>query len=219
MAATPKPASSVVLMDDSFRVYLTQRPKTMKFLGGYVVFPGGKVDKGDFELDKRHLIKLSQDSSPHYSYYVAAARELFEEVGVLLSKEDGKGMEAAKESEYRRLLINEKISFMEMLEREELQLDVTNLKYFGQIVTPESYLNRFDTRFFLTKIPIRQIPKPHPGEIENAFWLHPETALKNYSNGDLKIAPPTIHILKTLISFRKCGDLVMREYNVSDYLI
>ena len=98
-------------------------------------------------------------------------------------------------------------------------MDVTTLKYFGQIITPEIYPMRFDTRFFLAKLPVRQIPKPHLGEIESAFWLHPETALRNYENGDLKIAPPTIHILKALISFKECGDRVMPEYNVSDYLI
>ena len=130
MVVTPKPASSVVLMDDSFRVYLTQRPKTMKFLGGYFVFPGGKVDKGDFELNQRQLTKLSLDYSPHYSYYVAAARELFEEVGILLCMEDGKGMDVEKESEFRRLLIDEEISFMEMLEGEGLRLGCNHLKIF-----------------------------------------------------------------------------------------
>jgi 8-oxo-dGTP pyrophosphatase MutT (NUDIX family) len=220
MVVTPKPASSVVLMDDSFRVYLTQRPKTMKFLGGYFVFPGGKVDKGDFDLDQRHLTKLSLDYFPHYSYYVAAARELFEEIGILLvGKENPKVMDVEKESEFRRLLINEEISFLEMLKGEGIQLDLTTLKYFGQIITPEIYPMRFDTRFFLAKLPERQIPKPHPREIEGAFWIHPEAALRNYENRDLQIASPTIHILKALVSLRKCGDLVMPEYNVSDYLI
>lgn len=190
----------------------------MKFLGGYFVFPGGKVDKGDFEIDQNHLTKLSLEYVPHYSYYVAAARELFEEVGILLSKEDGRGMEAEKESEFRRLLINEKISFLGMFKGEGIQLDLTRLKYLGQIVTPESYPMRFDTRFFLARLPEKQIPKPHPKEIESAFWIHPEVALRNYENGDLKIAAPTIHILKTLLSFGKYGDPVMPKYNVWDYL-
>lgn len=220
MAATPKPASTVVLLDDSFRVYLTKRPKTMKLLGGYVVFPGGKVDKRDFELEQRQLTKFPREDSLHSSYYVAAARELFEEIGIfLMNKEDGKVMETEKEFEYRRLLINREITFMEMLDEERLQLDLTNLKYLGQIITPEFYPIRFDTRFFLTKLPKGQMPKPHPEEIEDAFWTHPEAALRNYECGVLKIAPPTIHILKTLVAFRNEKDLVMPEFNVSDYFI
>lgn len=215
MAAIPKPASTVVLIDDSLRVYLTKRPKTMKFLGGYYVFPGGKVDKGDSELG--HM-KFALDHSPHYSHYVAAARELFEEIGILLaSKEEGTVMGVEKEFEYRRLLINGEITFVEMLKEEGMQMDLTNLKYFGQIITPEFYPMRFDTRFFLAKVPEGQIPKPHPEEIESAFWIHPEAALRNYDYGELQFAPPTIHTLKALVAFREGDELVMPEYNLSDY--
>ena len=84
MSVTPRPASTVVLIDDSLRVYLTKRPKTMKFMGGYYVFPGGKVENEDFitGLDQRSHLNTPLD----HSYYVAAARELFEEIGILLAK-------------------------------------------------------------------------------------------------------------------------------------
>lgn len=218
MAAIPRPASSVVLLDDSFRVYLTKRPKSMKLLGGYVVFPGGKVDQSDFAVNQQYIKIDAMNDSAHYSYYIAAARELYEEIGILLVCEKN-SMVKKKEAEYRQLLINGEISFMKMLEEEELQLDLTALKYFGQIITPEFYPQRFDTRFFLAKLPKRQKPNPHPEEIESAFWLHPETALRNYEYGEMQIAPPTIHILKTLVSFREKGELVMPEYNISDYFI
>src|SRR5439155_1554659 len=50
----PKPAASVVLVRPSpagapepIEVYMIRRQRSMKFLGGYYAFPGGKVDPAD----------------------------------------------------------------------------------------------------------------------------------------------------------------------------
>ncbi|MCQ6281663.1 NUDIX domain-containing protein [Bacillus sp. EB600] len=216
--AISRPASTVVLMDDAFRVYMTKRPNTMKFMGGFYVFPGGKVAKGDYEVNQERLKTFNLDESFHYSYYIAAARELFEEVGILLVfEEDGKQLSTEKKKEYRRLLINEEITFAQMLQEENLHLDLTNLTYFGHIVTPEFNPVRFDTRFFMAKLPKSQIPKPHIGEIDHAAWIVPEDAVNGY-NLELMIAPPTLHSLKAIFSFINGGELAMSAFNISDYL-
>ena len=95
-----------------------------------------------------------------------------------------------------------------MLQNEGMKLDVKNLNYLGQIITPDFNPVRFDTRFFLAKLPKHQTPTPHPTEIDMASWFHPEEALRNYENKEMQIAPPTIHILKTLLTYAKSGELI-----------
>src|SRR5256885_17254355 len=53
-AAEPRPAASVIIVRDAppdapepIEVYMVRRQRSMKFLGGFYAFPGGKVDPGD----------------------------------------------------------------------------------------------------------------------------------------------------------------------------
>jgi 8-oxo-dGTP pyrophosphatase MutT (NUDIX family) len=212
MAAIPRPASTVVLMDDSFRVYLTKRPKTMKFMGGFHVFPGGVVEESD-QFSKCDFVKSGLETlSINLSHYIAAARELFEEVGILLSsKMDGPSVQMPKEKidKYRKKLIAGEISFRQVLEEENLFFDPLCLSYFGQIITPEESPIRFDTRFFLAKLPHGQVPDPDQKEIDEAFWVKPEEALAAFQDKKIKLAPPTILTLQAIIHYQHTGVLEM----------
>lgn len=212
MSVIPKPASTVVLMDDLSRVYLTQRPVTMKFMGGFHVFPGGAVEEEDNHL--HHIIGKIEvpDASLSPGYYMAAARELFEEVGILIgTREDGTPALLSKEKEiiYRKKLINNDISFNHVLEEERLKLELDCLSYIGQIITPEDHPIRFDTRFFLAKLPQGQSPDPDRNEIDEALWIHPGEALEALETRKIKLAPPTIITLETIISHLDGGKLHM----------
>jgi 8-oxo-dGTP pyrophosphatase MutT (NUDIX family) len=214
MAVIPRPASTVVLMNDLSQVYLTKRPSTMKFFGGYCVFPGGAVDKTDYEIDGHYIKYGNHDENFHPAYYVAAARELFEEAGILLvSSGDGSlfNFETAKLIEYRRLLLNGEMSFLNMLEQEGFHLQLENLTYFGHLITPEVNPIRFDTRFFLTQLPTGQFPNPDSNEIDDAIWFSPEEAICAHQNGDILLAPPTILALKTIMNYQKGGPLIMPD--------
>ncbi|RKQ32720.1 NUDIX hydrolase [Oceanobacillus halophilus] len=212
MAAIPKPASTVVLIDDHFRVYLTKRPKTMKFMGGFHVFPGGAMEKEDYEINSKHVHTESQDESLSHAHYIAAARELFEEVGILLGTTmDGLPVQLPKEAEkkYRRQLLDDDISFNYLLEREKIHFDLQCLTYFGQIITPERSPIRFDTRFFLTKLPEGQKPDPDPTEIAEAFWISPKEALRLFQKKEIMLAPPTIVSLRKIMDYQSGGPLKM----------
>ena len=75
--ATPRPAASVVLLRDGAAgpeiLYLRRSPD-LKFMGGYWVFPGGRIDPGDHLRDGG-----SDELAPARQ---AAAREAHEEAGV-----------------------------------------------------------------------------------------------------------------------------------------
>jgi 8-oxo-dGTP pyrophosphatase MutT (NUDIX family) len=210
----PKLASTVVLMDHLSRVYLTRRPKTMKFLGGFYVFPGGSVEVEDNVIESEYI--KNRDSTELFSqaHYIAAARELFEEVGILLcSKDDGSAVQFTSETEleYRRLLLNGEISFLQLLEQEGIYLNLKKITHFGNRVTPEKSPIRFDTRFFLAKLPEGQSPRPDVHEIDEAFWITPEEAIVAYQNGKMPMVSPTITSLRAIMNYQKGDPLMMPE--------
>jgi len=206
VVVVPRPASTVVLLDDQSRVYLTKRPHTMKFLGGFYVFPGGAVDKEDEISESPYILNFSEKNiEVDVSFYIAAARELFEEVGVLLaaSQEGMQDLNPEKVQEYRRRIIAGEMSFIELLKTEKLYFDVKQLRYFGSFVTPEGNRYRYDTSFFLARLPKGQHPDPDEYEIEDAFWITPEEALHEYEKGRLPMIRPTILSLKTVLNYQQ----------------
>ena len=78
------PAATVVLVRDGdvgLEALLVQRNKAVKHMGGMWVFPGGKVDEGDYPGDGDHLDEL--DNKDEYTAAVnAAIRETKEEAGL-----------------------------------------------------------------------------------------------------------------------------------------
>lgn len=186
----------------------------MKFLGGFYVFPGGSVEKEDSVIGSEHIKNWNPNEVFSQAHYVAAARELFEEVGVLLGrKDDDSTVQLNKETEmeYRRLLVKGEISFLQMLKRERLHLNLESLTYFGHRITPAKRPVRFDTRFFLAKLPNGQSPKPDMNEIDEAFWITPEDAISAYQNRKMSLASPTITSLQTIMNYQKGGPLKMPE--------
>ncbi len=221
MCSIPRPASTVVLMDHFSRVYMTKRPETMKFMGGYYVFPGGAVDQTDDTQGSHDVITGKSNDTFAIGHYVAAARELFEEVGVLVcTKDDGStvSLDVETEREYRRLLIKGEISFLQLLKKEGLLFPLNNLAYIGHIITPNNSRIRFDTRFFLTHLPVGQTPKPDLNEISDASWMAPADVLTAYRSGEISLAPPTIHTLKTIINHQNGNQLMMPKFILSDYV-
>ncbi|WP_068677532.1 NUDIX hydrolase [Oceanobacillus sp. Castelsardo] len=210
MVAIPKPASTVVLMDNASRIYLTKRPKTMKFMGGFYVFPGGGMDEADQFVNEKYVKTEFRDNSLTTGHYIAAVRELFEEVGILLgNREDGSPVILPKKKEliYRNQLLNREITFGEILEREEIFFNPHCLSYIGQLITPSQSPIRFDTRFFLAMLPQGQQPHPDRSEIDDAFWIAPEEALDLFENKKIKLSPPTILTLEAVIKYINGGAL------------
>lgn len=215
MAVIPRPASTVVLMDSKERIYLTKRPRTMKFLGGYYVFPGGAVEKADYLTNPDYLVGNAKISSCDTAYYVAAAREIFEEVGILLAKKrDGRMLHLDDKvaRTYRKMLTRGEMTFLQLLEKENLCLFLNSLTYFGTQITPAESEYRFKTRFFFTNLPIGQSPVPCQHEIAEAFWITPEQALNSVKDGSLPMADATILSLEAVIQYQKGNSLKLPKF-------
>src|SRR5207237_7560669 len=96
--ADARPAATVVVLRDcpaGPEVFMVRRHEGTAFMGGAHVFPGGRVDAADASADATwcdgiaHAIAQLPSVPPAEAtaYHVAAARELFEEAGVLLARD------------------------------------------------------------------------------------------------------------------------------------
>jgi 8-oxo-dGTP pyrophosphatase MutT (NUDIX family) len=101
MVAVPQKATTIILLREDhskgFEVFLLKRHEKSSFMAGNYVYPGGRIDHEDHNLEICPSCKgISPDEaqqvlggtlSPEESlaYWIAGIRELFEEAGVLLA--------------------------------------------------------------------------------------------------------------------------------------
>src|SRR4029453_16201636 len=93
----PRPAATVLLLRDAkdgVEVLMTRRSPTASFAPGAYVFPGGAIDAADAQVHHLSLPRPAQEAQP-LPQAVAAIRESFEELGVLLARHaDGRAADA-----------------------------------------------------------------------------------------------------------------------------
>jgi 8-oxo-dGTP pyrophosphatase MutT (NUDIX family) len=177
--ATPRPAASVILLraragDGAAEVFLLRRHRGASFMASSFVFPGGGADQG--EEDPR----------------LTAARELFEEAGVLLA---GEPVAPERLRELRqRLGAGE--PFGALLEGAGLRLDVAGLLPFSHWITPSAEARRFSARFFVALLPAGQVPSFDAVETVDEVWVEPGEALRRA--GELRLPPPQLRTLSDL---------------------
>lgn len=185
---------------------MIQRHQASRFAAGDFVFPGGKVEAADVpddptrwcgRLDAEEAARrlgLTSESRPALGYWIAAIREAFEEVGLLLAHRVDNGplrVDAPRFAEYRRACQGDHRRFWGMLAAEQLTPTVDALVYFAHWVTPEERPLRFDTRFFAAPAPPDQDAVADEHEIVGVRWLTPAEALEANRRGELALRLPT----------------------------
>jgi endoribonuclease LACTB2 len=130
----------------------------------------------------------------------AAARELFEETGILLARRrDGSFPRAGSTLTYlRRKVAEENLAFGEVLKRLELSVETADFEPLGTITTPPFVPTRFNTAFFLARLPDGQEPAVWPGELENGEWMTARNAVDQWTSGSCLLSPPTLLILEAI---------------------
>jgi len=207
-------AATVVMLRDTpggLEVFLLKRHGLSDVLGGAYVFPGGKVDREDADLDPQAhldvpiaalhaaLAEPDLDEQSAAALYVAALREAFEEAGVLYAHD----VDAARAAAASRLL-REGHAFGEVLALLGLRLAPSRLQPWSRWITPvvgAVARKRFDTRFFLASAPEGQVARHDNHEATESVWLSPRTALRQYWDGVIELAPPQILSLAHLARF------------------
>ncbi len=215
VAIPPRPAATVVMLRNTtlgMEVFLLKRHGLSDVLGGAYVFPGGKLDPCDAELDMvRHLDRPPQELQPGLnetgldaitaaSLYVAAIREAFEESGVLFAQNaTPQGVAQAG------AMLREGHAFGEVLSRLSLRLQTSSVVPWSRWITPKMpslSTKRFDTRFFVSAVPAHQVARHDNHEATESVWLTPRAALEQYWRGDIALAPPQIMSLAHLAHYR-----------------
>ena len=219
IAANPRPAATVVVMRDSSsgpEVFMVRRHADTAFMGGAHVFPGGRVDNADRDGDEAwcdgiaHAARQLADLPPAdaVAYHVAAARELFEEAGVLLARNaGGEFVSLASAADHARLRQDRptvhggKTALRAVIEREHLRLALDTLVLFAHWVTPPIDTRQFDTRFFMTRVPPHQTPAHDDTETTHSVWMTPAAAIAQSLNGEIVLPPPTWSTIRELEPF------------------
>lgn len=191
--AAPKDASAVILLNsEADKVLWAQRNLRLKFLGGWHAFPGGKLEASDEDV----RVENCQDA-PLAKFIACAARETFEEIGVLLVRH-GEKLTKGQRASLHDDLISGRMTFAEILQLWGLWIDATDFFYTGFWTTPPALPVRFKTRFFLAVCPPKQKPFAAVSELENIEFIKPSDALQLWKTSKVLIAPPVLFSLQRL---------------------
>ena len=235
--APTRPASTVMLLRDAadrpgartgaggqgVEVFVMRRVATMAFAADVTVFPGGGVDPRDDDPglpwrgpgadEWAQLLGVAEGLAR--GLLAAAAREVFEECGVLLAaRHDGAGTPDLRSGPWPRLrdaLARREVSFGDVLEDHGLEVRTDLVRAVARWVTPEFEPRRFDTFFFVARAPSGQEPDGRTSEAKTAGWARPRDLLAGAASGEIKLLPPTQVQLEVLAQAPDVTSALARE--------
>jgi 8-oxo-dGTP pyrophosphatase MutT (NUDIX family) len=190
VTATPlREASSVILLrrraPGGFEVFLLRRRKGASFMASAFVFPGGGAE-------------ASEDAR------TCAARELFEEAGVLLARDTGGESDTLAEGQMfsvsglrKRVLGG--MDATAVLAASGLAWWTDVLVPWSHWITPSIEPKRFSARFFICELPSGQEPSFDDIETVDQVWVSPQDAISRA--GELALPPPQLRTMWELAEY------------------
>lgn len=212
-AAPAKLSSTVMLLrpgPDGPEVFALRRATTMAFAADMLAFPGGGVDLRDADphvpwtgpSPQEWADRMRTTVDRARELVIAAAREVFEECGVLLAGPDEHtvvaDLTAPVWDEERDALLARHQSFAELLIRRDLVLRTDLLGLRAHWITPEAEPKRYDTRFFVARLPDGQIADDRSSEAAVVLWESPHVLLAQHDAGEHVMLPPTRVMIEQL---------------------
>jgi 8-oxo-dGTP pyrophosphatase MutT (NUDIX family) len=204
----PQPAATVIVARDGssgLEVFMLKRSARSAFMPHAYVFPGGRVDAIDRSPSARERID-GETPAVDPSFVFAAARETFEEAGVLLAS---KALEPATLRQARAQLLAGERTFEQILDDLDTGIAAEALNYFSRWITPPVVeVRRFDARFFVARMPADQVAEADSFETSDGLWVRPRDALDASARDEFAIVYPTIKHLARIASFETVDALV-----------
>jgi 8-oxo-dGTP pyrophosphatase MutT (NUDIX family) len=211
-AAPPRDAATLIVVRDGasgLEVFCVERQK-VGFLGGAVVFPGGKLDPSD--LDPGWATLSTPPRAPAGSteaevttwrgIAVAACREALEEAAILPL--EGAARDHATLLSWQARLAKKKggpapqTTLWALLTEAGVKLDLAALHPMARWVTPVAESRRFDARFFLYVADAALTGAHDDHETTASFWATPSEVMRRFVARELQLAPPTHRTLERL---------------------
>jgi 8-oxo-dGTP pyrophosphatase MutT (NUDIX family) len=198
---TPRVAATLMLARDGAdgpELFMVVRHHEIEFASGALVFPGGSASPGDADPRWRRLADGVDDVGDEaLRVMAAAAREAFEECGVLYARTssggpliDGARAEALGVT-YRQAIEAGRINLADMIERENLVAAFDRLVHFAHWITPAHMPKRFDTHFFLAEAPADHVLLHDGRESVDSIWVTPRQACMDADAGRRTVLFPT----------------------------
>jgi 8-oxo-dGTP pyrophosphatase MutT (NUDIX family) len=191
----------VLLLRDSpqgIEVLMTRRSLTASFAPGAYVFPGGGIDALDAEAHA-HALRRPTQSDLHLTQAIAAIRESFEELGILLAYRADQTMATAQDI----ALLDRSQPFAAQCAAVGMKLAAEQVYVLAHWITDRDLPKRFDVPFLVARMPEGQTPVADESEQFEPVWVRPSDALSRHAAGDFFIIFPTIRTLQRLTPFAK----------------
>lgn len=194
-----RPAATVLLLRDApdgLEVLMTRRSPQASFAPGVYVFPGGGVDADDATAHHQARRRATQ-SDARLTQAIAAIREAFEELGVLLAwRADGTAATAADAQALQR---HEPL--FPQLAAHGLALAADAVFVLAHWTTDRDLPKRFDVPFLVARMPEGQTPVADDAEQFDPVWISPQQARARHAAGDFDMIFPTLRTLERLQAY------------------
>lgn len=172
---TPRDAATLILLRNGREVLMGARDPRHVFMPHMYVFPGGRLDPEDLEIDVPRELKtdvveaVGKSAPPHVArgLALAAIRETWEETGLVVGETiDGWQAAAAVPSSWAGYFAA------------GLAPPLTRLEYVARAITPEGAPRRFDARFFMIDACHAYGELKGNGELHDLAWYPIDDALR-----------------------------------------
>ncbi|WP_029526119.1 MBL fold metallo-hydrolase [Polaromonas glacialis] len=197
--APTRPAATVLLLRDTpqgIEVLMTRRSMTASFAAGAYVFPGGGIDAADAQAHAQSTRRAGQ-SDLQLTQAIAAIRESFEELGVLLARHaDGRHISTEDIA-----ALDRKAPFAAQCRERGLLLAGAEVFTLAHWITDRDLPRRFDVPFLVARMPQGQTPVADETEQFEPSWVRPAEALARHEAGTFFMIFPTIRTLERLARY------------------
>jgi len=199
----PRRAAGILLRrrGEPRTVYLVRRRDELAFFGGYWAFPGGVLDAADADVEVGPAAAEAADAP----WLAAAARELFEETGVLCCH-GAANVDDATRLGLRRSLLEASQSFSDALRVHGLRIDAGLFRTLCRMTTPIFSPVRYETVFFLVDVDPSIEPQVDASELSAGEFMAASRALERWRAGEFLIVPPAVILLELLAKASPDGD-------------
>ncbi len=205
-----RPAATVLLLRDAtaadgaggIEVLMTRRSDKASFAPGAYVFPGGGIDALDAAPDTHGAAdRRPTQSDLHLTQAIAAIRESFEELGILLARHTDGPRQGQMADAQDIAAIDRHQPFVAQCAARGLRLAADGVFLLAHWITDRDLPRRFDVPFLVARMPEGQEPVADEAEQFEPVWVRPADALARHEAGQFFMIFPTIRTLQRLAAF------------------